>query len=168
MRKRRWDDIEIINDREVIDARLDSGPQPCMVLAREIKQETIYNLVGRHYLFYVDVEGEERHIVLAGVCKSEPNPEKEMEAFGRHVSEQIFDAPVHIQGIPYMPFCKDLGVDVIDRMRSVFDIREIEYNVENRTAVFCFYYDKNNTVAKEGQVITQFQVQPSMLKIKGE
>lgn len=48
MTERKWDDIEIINDPDVIEARLNSGPQPCMVLAREIRAETLYNLVQRH------------------------------------------------------------------------------------------------------------------------
>lgn len=165
MAERNWD-IELINDRSEIKKRLESGPQLCMVLSEDLKPETHYRLIKKHYLFRREIEGEERSVILAGAFKPgvdmEPDPEKTKEAFGRDVTERLYDDLIHIDSIPYMPFCKELDVNVIDTLRSVFDIRDIEYNGEIRTAVFCYYYDRKDTVAKEGKVIFQYQVQPNL------
>lgn len=172
--ERQWD-IELINDRKEIKRRLNAGPQLCMVLSKDIKPETLYNTVRDYYVFNFLNEpsfdedfdfdaapdevfdSEELTVVLAGAYKGEikEDVEKTKKAFGREVKEQIFDDLIHIHGIPYMPFCKDLDPNVIDTMRAVFDIRDIEHNVEVRTAVRCCYYDKKTAVSTEGKVISQ-------------
>lgn len=156
--ERNWD-IELINAPEVIKERLDSGPQLCQVLSKEIKSETLYNLARDHYLFSTEIAAEDRLIILCGAFKEgvemQPDPEKTQKAFGRQVTEQVFDDLVHIDEVPYLPFCKDLDRKVIDRMRAVYDIRDIEYNSETRTAILGHYYDAKNVPKRPGRVIAQ-------------
>ena len=156
--ERTWD-IDPTNVSAVIQEKLEAGPQLCMVLAKDVKPDTIFNLVKNHYLFSSDIDAEDRLIVLCGAYKDGvemgPVPERTQKVFGRELTEQIHDDLVHIGEVPYMPFCKNLDPKVIKRMRDVFDIREVEYNSESRTAILGYYYDAKNVPPRPGRVIAQ-------------
>lgn len=177
MAERQWD-IDLINDPDEIERRLESGPQLCMVLSPDIKPQTLWNVVNEHYVYTFlnekvfnedfdfesatdeDFESEKLVVVLAGAYKGEikEDVEKTIKVFGRRVEEQIYDDLVHIRGVPYMPFCKELDPHVIDTMRAVFDIRDIIIDDEPRRSVYCCYYDRATAVPTEGGIIGQFQV----------
>ena len=157
--QRTWD-IENINDGASIQMQLDAGPQLCMVLSQDIRPETLFNLTNNFYLFAPQIGDEDCVVILCGAYRTEgelkPDPEKTEKAFGRRVTEnQIYDDLLHIDEVPYFPFCKTLDPHIIDRMRSVYDIREIEDNSEKRIAVLGYYFDAKNAPKRAGRVISQ-------------
>ena len=157
--ERTWD-IEPTNNAKIIEKMLETGPQLCQVLSENIRPETLLNLTQDFYLFAREIDGQDRVVILCGAYKAEgdltPDPEKTQKAFGRQITEnQIYDDLVHIEGVPYFPFCKGLDVNLINRMRVVYDIRDIHYDSEDRIAVFGHYYDVKTSPKRPGRVIAQ-------------
>ena len=151
--------IAYTNDPEEVDRWLDAGPQLCMVLKEDLPATALYNIVETVFVYAVDIHGTERYVALCGAHKIKGgfkrNPEKTEKAFGRDVTEQIHDAPIEIEGIPYIPFSEDSDPLVINKMREVFDIQEIEYLLKPRTAILGHYYNKPTESVSEGKVVSQ-------------
>ena len=155
--ERTWD-IEPINNPNLIEKRLQAGPQLCMFINKDVTPEQIYNLVEKHYIYsIVDDDGEDRLIILMGAYKGEirEDTQKTKKVFGKEINHQIFDDLIHINEIPYVPFCQGLEPNVIDTIQKIYDVQEIQYQVEIRKAVLCHYYDHKNVPKREGRVISQ-------------
>ena len=156
--ERTWD-IEPINNPNLIEKRLQAGPQLCMFISKDATPEQIYNLIEQFYIYsIVDNDGEDRLIVLIGAYKGEIREDKQKtkKVFGKEIEHQVFDDLVHINEIPYVPFCENLEPNVINTIQKIYDVQSIKLKEETRKAVLCYYYDhKNVPKIVEGRVISQ-------------
>lgn len=163
MAERNWD-IELTNDAEKIRENLASGSVLCMVLNKKISARHLYNIVEGYTVFTVLIGDAQRFILLCGAYKVggefKKDTEKELKTFGRQVNEQIFDDLLHIGGTPYFPFCVDVDMKVVEKLREFFDIQEIEVNATKRIAVLGYYYDEKQIPSQEGRVVAEL---PPML-----
>ena len=159
---RSWD-IELYNDPAVVEQKLNEGPQLCQVFSKSISPQTLFNVANRFYCYQALLNGEPRSVVLLGAYKGKGDCGEDIsgvrEIFGKDASEyaniDIFDDLIHIDGIPYLPFCKDVEMDTISKMGNVYDIQV----VNERYCVLCMYYDHNmESENSEGGIISQFQV----------
>lgn len=153
--ERHWD-IQPVNNEKVIRKRLDEGPQLCMILSTEIQPEYLYNMITQFYVFSTNIDDQEREVLLIGAYKGKikEDTEKTKQAFGREIKEkQIYDDLVHIGETPFIPFCVGLDRNIIETMKQIYDIKQINVNSEKREAVCCYYYDKNNEPPIEASVI---------------
>ena len=155
--ERTWD-IEPTNDPKIIQERLNAGPQLCMFINKDATPEQIYNLVEKHYLYgIVDDAGEDRLINLIGAYKGkiQEDKQKTKKVFGKEIKHQVFDDLIHVNETPYVPFCKDLEPNIIDTIQKIYDVQNIEWKLEYRKAILCYYYDQKNVPKREGRVISQ-------------
>ena len=155
--ERTWD-IEPINNPSLIEKRLQAGPQLCIFISKNVTPEQIYNLIEKHYIYsIVDDDGEDRLISIAGAYKGEirEDTEKTKKVFGKEINHQLFDDLIHIDGTPYVPFCKGSERNVIDTIKKIYDVQNITWEGTSRKAVLCYYYDHNNVPKKEGRIISQ-------------
>lgn len=150
--------IDGTNDAEEVKRRLDSEPQLCMVLTKDLHLDPIgfFNVVNMGFVF---AAGKERYVILCGGYKAdgelEKDPEKVENTFGRQVDEQIHDEIIEIEGTPYILFCETVDTQVVEKMRMAFDIQEIEYDSKPRKAIRGHYYDPAKTPLTENKVISQ-------------
>ena len=164
MADRNWD-IDLVNDPKKISERLASGPQLCMVLSKTISAKTLYVLVEGYNIFAVPIgDDEQRFVLLCGAYKArgefKKDKEQEQNAFGRRVNEQIFDDLIHINDVPYFPFCEDVDMEVVDKLREIFDIQDIFTHSKAYTAILGYYYDEKCIPPLEGRVVAEL---PPML-----
>ena len=155
--ERTWD-IEPINSPNLIEKRLNTGPQLCMLINKDATPEQIYNLVEKFYIYsIVDENGEDRLIVLMGAYKGEIQEDKQKtkKVFGKEIKHQVFDDLIHVNETPYVPFCKDLEPNIIDTIQKIYDVQNIEWKLEYRKAILCYYYDHKNVPEREGSIISQ-------------
>lgn len=156
-----WD-IELINDEKEIREKLDSGPQLFQVLNKDIEPDVLFKVVGNFYTFVAEIDGEERIVLLMGAYKSQTIPEATSEDAQRIFKEPIgenFTQELLYQGdIPYLPMSPELSENVINTMRRVYDIREIQIDGRTQHGIRCIYYDINTEKPRAGKVISQYQV----------
>lgn len=160
--EREWD-VDWIYGDDAVYAKLAEGPQLCQVLNEDISPQTLFNISRRYYPFYIKLDGKDRLIILPCAVKDKLRPDEPnsgvRQLFGRPASDyadiEIFDDPIEVDGIPYLPFRSDLDIEHIDKHRPVYDIQ----SVNGQDCILCTYYDHENCEKPEGGVISQFQVE---------
>ena len=160
---RSWD-IEFVEGWDAVNEKLSRGPQLCQVLSKDINPKTFYNIAKSFPCFQVSLAGEDRSVVLCGAYVGEgefgASTEKGvLNQFGRpssdYISIELFDDLLHVDGVPYMPFCEDVDNDVLDLMNNVYDVQ----SVGGRWCVLCTYYENDNPGEVDGGVISQFEIE---------
>lgn len=148
-----------INDPKAVRALIESGPQLCFVLNKNIDPEHHINLVQRYYIFHVLIKGEPRSIQLYGAHKYkevvfEIKPEETKKTLGE-VPTQVGGELVTFGDEPYALFSESWSPQVVEVMKKIYEIRKIDYEGQDRLGIYCFYFDEANTEAMPGQVVAQ-------------
>jgi len=155
-----WD-IELINDKKKIREMLDSGPQLFQVLAEDIAPDVLYRIVDRHYTFIAEIDDEERIVLLMGAYKSETipqaGPEDAQKVFKEPIAGEFTQELIYQEDIPYLPLSPELSENVVNTMRRVYDISEIQIDGRTQHGIRCIYHDINTEKPRAGKVISQYE-----------
>lgn len=155
-----WD-IELINDEKKIREKLDSGPQLFQVLNKDIEPDVLYRIVGRHYTFVAEIEGEERIVLLMGAYKSETipqvQPEDARKVFKEPIDGEFTQELIYQEDVPYLPLSPELSENVVNTMRRIYEISEIHIDGRTQHGIRCIYHDINTEKPRAGKVISQYE-----------
>ena len=153
-----WD-TELTDDPERIEEKLEEGPQLCAVLNKDISQRVLWAFLEEHYIFPVEINGEDRLVLLYGVSKGEPKKKKEVQEKIDEISGdyhgELTSEIVTTNGVPYALIDNEGPQEAIDSLKRIFETQTITHEGIETLAFRCFYYDVHQHTSTEPKIIAQ-------------